>query len=223
MTPFTKVDAVMLPLPRSNIDTDQITPARYLQKPRSDNFGDYLFRDLRFAKDGSANDAFLLNQPAYRDAKVVVAMDNFGCGSSREHAVWALCDYGIRAVIAPSFGDIFYGNSLKNGLLPIVLPAAAVRSLLSAAADNPGARVTIDLEAQAVIEPTRAAHRFDIDARPKACLLAGQDEIDYTLTLLDRIAGFERDQAAQQQNAEPGQASPDSAQRSRAGQTLETR
>ncbi len=191
MKPLRHVDAVMLPLPRPNIDTDQITPARYLQKPRSDNFGDYLFRDLRYDKDGRET-AFALNQPAYRPMQVVVAGDNFGCGSSREHAVWALVDYGVRAVIAPSFGDIFAGNALKNGLLTIALPKAAVESLLRAAEATPGARVAIDLEAQTVTSPDGTAHHFDIGARPKQCLLSGQDEIDYTLTHLTRIVAFEQ-------------------------------
>jgi 3-isopropylmalate/(R)-2-methylmalate dehydratase small subunit len=186
----------MLPIPRVNVDTDQITPARYLQKPRTDNFGDYLFRDLRFAKDGSAISEFPLNKPAYRASKVVVAFDNFGCGSSREHAVWALCDYGMRAVIAPSFGDIFYTNALKNGLLPIRLPLAVVQSLLAAAETNPGAHVVVDLEAQKVTSPDGAAHPFDIDPRSRECLLKGIDEIDYTLTQIDTIRAFERRMAA---------------------------
>src|SRR5438105_3271245 len=107
MQPFTRLDAVMLPIARPNVDTDQITPARYLQKPRSDNFGEYLFRDLRFDNEGREKPEFVLNQPPYRTARIVVSLDNFGCGSSREHAVWALADYGMRAVVAPSFGDIF--------------------------------------------------------------------------------------------------------------------
>ena len=191
MKPLRTIDAVMLPLPRPNIDTDQITPARYLQKPRADDFGDYLFRDLRYDSDGRET-SFALNQSAYRLAQVVVAGDNFGCGSSREHAVWALVDYGFRAVIAPSLGDIFAGNALKNGLLTIVLPKPVVESLLRAAEASPGARVAIDLEAQTVTSPDGGVHRFDIDARPKHCLLNGQDEIDYTLAMLPRIAEFER-------------------------------
>ena len=192
MQPFTKLDAVMLPVPRPNVDTDQITPARYLQKPRSDNFGDYLFRDLRFAKDGSEIPSFPLNLPAYRDARIVVSLDNFGCGSSREHAVWALADYGMRAVIAPSFGDIFHSNSLKNGLLPIVLPEAAVQSLLDMAQRAPGAHATVDLETQTVTAPDGSMHRFDIDPRSKHCLLQGIDEIDYTLSQLPLIEAYER-------------------------------
>ena len=192
MQSFQRLDAVLLPGARSNVDTDQITPARYLQKPRSNDFGEFLFRDLRLQKDGTEIPGFVLNLAAYRAAQVVVAQDNFGCGSSREHAVWALCDYGFRAVIAPSFGDIFFSNALKNGLLPIVLPAGVVRELLDAALAMPGARVAIDLEAQTVTAPDGTVHHFHIDSRPKHCLLQGIDEIDYTLTQIDLIAAFER-------------------------------
>jgi 3-isopropylmalate/(R)-2-methylmalate dehydratase small subunit len=196
MEKFVTLDAVMLPVDRANVDTDQITPARYLQKPRSDDFGLYLFRDLRYGKDGAEIAAFPLNQPPYREARIVVARENFGCGSSREHAVWALADYGIRAVIAPSFGDIFHSNALKNGLLPIVLPAAVVQTLLAAAQATPGARLVVDLEAQTVTAPDGSTHRFDIDPRSRHCLLQGIDEIDYTLTQLDAIRAFEQRQRA---------------------------
>jgi len=192
MEPFVRLDAALLPLPRANIDTDQITPARYLQKPRSDDFGAYLFRDLRYAKDGSEIAAFPLSRPPYRDARIVVALDNFGCGSSREHAVWALADHGFRAVIAPSFGDIFFGNALKNGLLPIVLPRDAVQRILEAATATPGAHAVVDLARQTVVAPDGATHPFEIDARSKHCLLQGIDEIDYTLTLLPAIEAFEQ-------------------------------
>ena len=194
MQPFTRLDAILLPIARPNVDTDQITPARYLQKPRSDNFGDYLFRDLRFAKDGTEVARFVLNQPPYRHAQIVVSLDNFGCGSSREHAVWALADYGMRAVIAPSFGDIFYSNSLKNGLLPVVLPESACTALLDAALTIPGARATVDLEAQTVTAPDGTGHRFDIDPRSKHCLLQGIDEIDYTLSQIALIEDYEKRQ-----------------------------
>lgn len=192
MEAFQRVDAVALPVPRSNVDTDQIVPARYLQKPRTDDFGAYLFRDLRFAKDGSENPDFILNQPSYRPARIVVAQRNFGCGSSREHAVWALYDYGVRAVIAPSFGDIFFSNSLKNGLLPIVLPDETVAALLRAVQDSPGTHIVVDLVTQTVTAPDGGTHAFNIDAFSRQCLLEGMDELDYTLTLGDRIAAFER-------------------------------
>src|SRR5690606_13995996 len=145
MEPFPHLDAAMLPVARANVDTDQVVPARYLQKPRSDDFGQFLFRDLRFDKEGRENPEFVLNQQAYRRARIVVAQENFGCGSSREHAVWALHDYGFRAVIAPSFGDIFFSNALKNGLLPVVLPAQAVARLLEMARARPGACAIVDL------------------------------------------------------------------------------
>jgi 3-isopropylmalate/(R)-2-methylmalate dehydratase small subunit len=191
MEPLQHLDAVALPVARPNVDTDQIVPARYLQKPRSDNFGDYLFRDVRFRPDGTEEPDFVLNQPAYRDARIVVAERNFGCGSSREHAVWALYDHGFRVAIAPSFGDIFASNALKNGFLPIVLPGAVVADLLGQLADRPGARISVDLPAQVVVAPDGAAHPFSVDAFAKQCLLDGQDEIGYTLSLLPEIEAFE--------------------------------
>jgi 3-isopropylmalate/(R)-2-methylmalate dehydratase small subunit len=192
MEAFQRLDAVALPVARANVDTDQIVPARYLQKPRTDDFGAYLFRDLRYAKDGTEIADFILNRPPYRPARIVVAQRNFGCGSSREHAVWALYDYGVRAVIAPSFGDIFFSNALKNGLLPIVLPDAVVAGILQALQAQPGAHIVVDLAAQSVTAPDGATHGFEVDAFSKQCLLQGMDELDYTLTLTDRIAAFER-------------------------------
>ncbi len=191
MERFTRLDAVALPVPRPNVDTDQIVPARYLQKPRTDDFGAYLFRDLRFLPDGGEKPEFLLNTPAYRGARIVVAERNFGCGSSREHAVWALHDYGFRAVIAPSFGDIFASNALKNGLLPIVLAAPVVNGLLDELAQAPGRHLVVDLEAQEVRTPSGAIHPFDVDPFSKHCLLEGLDEISYTLSLLPAIEAYE--------------------------------
>ena len=185
MEPFVRLDAVAMPVLRPNVDTDQIVPARYLQKPRSDNFGDYLFRDVR-------NDpAFVLNGEPYRGARIVVAERNFGCGSSREHAVWALHDYGFRAAIAPSFGDIFAGNALKNGFLPIVLPQATVTSLLADLTLQPGARLSIDLPRQVVRDMKGIEHAFEIDAFAKHCLVEGLDEISFTLTHLPAIEAYE--------------------------------
>ena len=185
MEPFTRFDAVAIPLARANVDTDQIVPARYLQKPRSDNFGDYLFRDVR------EDPAFVFNRDAYRGARIVVAERNFGCGSSREHAVWALYDHGFRAAIAPSFGDIFASNALKNGFLPIVLAPATVADLLAQLDALPGARIVVDLPAQVVRAPDGVEHAFDVDEFAKHCLLEGLDEISYTLTLLPEIEAYE--------------------------------
>ena len=192
MQPFEHLEAVALPLTRANIDTDQIIPARFLQKPRINDFGAYLFRDLRFHKDDSTRPEFVLNQPEYVAAQIVVAQRNFGCGSSREQAVWALYDYGVRAVLAPSFGDIFYSNSLKNGLLPIVLPAEVIDAVLSVLTSQPGAKITVDLERQVVRAPGIAEQSFDIAPFSKHCLLTGMDELDYTLTHADKIAAFVR-------------------------------
>jgi len=185
MEPFVHLDAVALPIARPNVDTDQIVPARYLQKPRSDNFGDYLFRDVR------EDPAFVFNQERYRGARIVVAERNFGCGSSREHAVWALYDHGFRAAIAPSFGDIFASNALKNGFLPIVLPAATVAQLLAHLDAHPGSRLAVDLPRQVVREPDGTEHTFEVDAFAKHCLLEGLDEISYTLTLMPAIEAYE--------------------------------
>jgi 3-isopropylmalate/(R)-2-methylmalate dehydratase small subunit len=195
MEPFTRLDAVALPIARPNCDTDQILPARYLQKPRANDFGQFLFRDLRYRPDGTEEPGFVLNQPAFRQARILVAERNFGCGSSREHAVWALADYGFRVAIAPSFGDIFYSNALKNGFLPVVLPAAAVAGLLAGLLAAPGSRMAVDLAEQTVVGPDGARHAFEVDPFPKACLLQGLDELAYTLSLVDRIEAFEREYA----------------------------
>lgn len=201
MEPFNSLRAVALPIAQPNFDTDQILPARYLQKPRAENFGQFLFRDLRYRRDGSENPDFVLSNPAYRAARIVLAEENFGCGSSREHAVWALYDYGIRAVVAPSMGDIFMSNAAKNGLLTIVLPAPVVAGMIEAALAEPGLQVAVDLEAQSVTMPAAGStarpgsatqFHFEIDAYRKRCLLSGLDELGYTLTQLDKIEAFER-------------------------------
>jgi 3-isopropylmalate/(R)-2-methylmalate dehydratase small subunit len=192
MERFERLDAVAIPFAQSNVDTDQIIPSRFLQKPRSDDFGRYLFADLRFRKDGADVPDFVFNQSPYRSGRVVVAQRNFGCGSSREHAVWALYDFGIRAAIAPSFGDIFAMNSLKNGLIPIVLPEDIVAGLLEALAASPGARVTVDLPAQQVALPDGSKHSFEIDPFAKHCLVNGIDELGYTLANAAAIDAFER-------------------------------
>jgi len=187
-----RFEARAVPIDRPNVDTDQITPARYLQKPRSAPFGDYLFRDLRFNADGSEKPGFVLNRPAYRGAQIVVAEDNFGCGSSREHAVWALHDYGVRAVIAPSFGDIFASNAAKNGLLTVVLPGEGVKAMIGALKDEPGLEIAVDLEAQTVRLPNGLAQPFEIDPYRKHLLLNGLDELGFTLSQIDKIEAFEK-------------------------------
>src|SRR5438128_7023410 len=195
MEKFQKLDAVAVPVSAPNVDTDQIVPARFLRKPRHAGYGGFLFHDLRFDDAGAEKPGFVLNQPAYRGARILVAEKNFGCGSSREHAVYALWDYGFRAVIAPSFGDIFFNNCFKNGLLPVVLPAEAVAALRSELAAAPGAHLIVDLERQEVTAPTGAVHRFEVDAFRKHCLVEGVDEIGFTLSFGEDIAAFERRQA----------------------------
>ena len=192
MERFNSLRAVALPIAQPNFDTDQILPARFLQKPRAQNFGEFLFRDLRYRRDGAENPDFVLNKPAYRAARIVLAEANFGCGSSREHAVWALYDYGIRAVIAPSMGDIFVSNAAKNGLLTIALPETVVAGMMEAVLAEPGLQMEVDLEAQSVTVKG-ARYGFEIDPYRKRCLLSGLDELGYTLTQLDKIEAFERD------------------------------
>jgi 3-isopropylmalate/(R)-2-methylmalate dehydratase small subunit len=193
MEPFVRLDAVAVPLPRPNIDTDQIIPARFLSRPREVDHGPFLFHDARrLPGSDEERPEFPLNRPEWRRAQVVVGGRNFACGSSREAAVWALHDHGIRAAIAPSFGDIFYNNGLKNGLLPVVLPAEAVNGLVAQLEGRPGARVAIDLPAQTVTAPDGAVHSFEIDPFAKHCLLEGVDELAFTLGFEEEISAFER-------------------------------
>jgi 3-isopropylmalate/(R)-2-methylmalate dehydratase small subunit len=196
MEKFARVDAVAVPLDRPNVDTDQIIPARFLWRKRADGYGQLLFNDLRTNEDGSVKPGFVLDQPEYVGAEVLVADRNFGCGSSREHAVWALLDAGIKVVIAPSFGDIFFNNCFKNGVLPIVLPEARCKSLREALARAPGARLVVDLENQTVTGPVGVndgggADGFEVDPFRKQLLLAGQDDISFTLGQESAIAAFE--------------------------------
>ncbi len=195
MEKFQKLDAVAVPIPAPNVDTHQIVPARFLRKPRNAGYGGFLFHDLRFDDNGEEKPGFVLNRPAYRGARILIAEKNFGCGSSREHAVYALWDYGFRAVIAPSFGDIFFNNCFKNGLLPIVLPTQQVTALQAELAQQLGAHVRVDLERQEVIAPSGKVHRFEVDAFRKQCLLQGLDEIAFTLGHDADIAAFEHRQS----------------------------
>ena len=171
MQPFNRLSAIAAPIDGANIDTDRIIPARFLRKPRGDGYHRYLFHDVRFADDGTEVPDFVLNRVPFRTAPILVADSNFGCGSSREGAVYALADHGIRAIVAPSFGDIFHQNCVKNGLLPIRLPAAVVADWRRRLHEQPGATITIDLPEQSVTGPDGAIRSFDIDAFAKTCLV----------------------------------------------------
>ena len=190
MEPFNKLEGVAAPLNMINVDTDMIIPKQYLKTIQRTGLGKALFDEMRHNQDGSEKPEFVLNKPAYRGAKILVTGDNFGCGSSREHAPWALLDFGIRCVIAPSFADIFYNNCFKNGLLPIVLPREVVDTLMEQAG-GPNHIFNIDLAAQTVAAPDGKVHRFDIDQGRKASLLAGLDEIGETLQHAGDISRFE--------------------------------
>jgi 3-isopropylmalate/(R)-2-methylmalate dehydratase small subunit len=191
MQPFAHLTAVAAPIDLPNVDTDRIIPARFLRKPQgSPGYERFLFHDVRFNADGSDKPDFVLNQLPTRETKILVAAENFGCGSSREAAVWALLAYGIRVVIAPSLGDIFHQNCFKNGVLPVILPAAAA-DLRQQLHERPGATLTVDLGAQAVTAPDGALHRFEIDAFSKHKLLAGQDDITLTLGYEAQLREFE--------------------------------
>jgi 3-isopropylmalate/(R)-2-methylmalate dehydratase small subunit len=191
MEAFTTLTAVAAPLNMANVDTDKIIPARFLKTIKRSGLGVHLFSDLRYNPDGSEKPDFVLNQPKYRQAEILVAGENFGCGSSREHAPWALLDFGIRCVIAPSFADIFHGNSFKNGILPIVLPQEICEQLMEDAKLGTNARLTIDLANQRVIRPDGAQIHFEVDAFRKHCLLNGLDDIGLTLEHAPAIDGFE--------------------------------
>lgn len=192
MEPFVKLNGVVAPLDRVNVDTDQIIPAVYLKSIARTGFEDALFAAWRYNEDGSPNPDFVLNMPAYQNATILVAGRNFGCGSSREHAPWALHNYGIRCIIAPSFADIFYNNSIQNGLLPVRLPEESVRRILDAAKDNPGFRLNVDLEAQRIWDDEEEiVIDFDLDPARRHNLLNGLDEIGLTLQHQDEIAAYE--------------------------------
>lgn len=191
MEKFTTLTAVAAPMDRPNIDTDQLLPARFLRRPREEGFGDVLFIDQRQNDDGTPNPDFVLNKPAYKDAKIIVADRNFGGGSSREGAPWALLDYGIRCVVASSFGDIFYNNSLKNGLLPVRLSDDDVKAMRQQLHDKPGATLTVDLAAQTVTAPDGSTHTFDIEPFRKQSLLKGLDDVGMTLERDKEIGAFE--------------------------------
>ncbi len=192
MEPFLKVSGVVAPLDRVNVDTDQIIPAVHLKSIKRTGFEDALFAAWRYNDDGSPNPDFVLNVPEYRSASILVAGKNFGCGSSREHAPWALHDYGFRCVIAPSFADIFYNNSFQNGLLPVRLPEEDVRRIMDKAKANPGFRLNVDLQAQRVWDDDEEiALEFELEPARRHAMLNGLDDIGLTLQFDDKISAYE--------------------------------
>ncbi len=198
MQKFTTLTGVAAPMPTPNIDTDRIIPARFLKTIKRTGLGKSVFNDVRYNPDGSEKPDFVLNQPAYRKAQILVAGDNFGCGSSREHAPWALLDFGIRCVISTSFADIFYNNCFKNGVLPIKLPKEQVDLLMDDAKRGANAIISIDLEKQEIKGPDGGTIKFDVDPFRKHCLLNGLDDIGLTMQKGAEIDGFEGKQKSAQ-------------------------
>ncbi|MCX7889761.1 MAG: 3-isopropylmalate dehydratase small subunit [Rhodobacteraceae bacterium] len=196
MTPFTTLTGIAAPMPLVNIDTDMIIPKQFLKTIKRSGLGRNLFDEMRYTPDGAEIPDFVLNQPAWRKAEILVAGDNFGCGSSREHAPWALLDFGIRCVISTSFADIFYNNCFKNGILPVVLPQDAVDVLMDDARKGANARITVDLGAQTVTSSDGRTFHFDVDPFKKHCLMNGLDDIALTLEKAAAIDSFEKKAAA---------------------------
>ena len=192
MRAFTKHAGLVALMDRSNVDTDQIIPKQFLKRIERTGFGQFLFFDWRFLDDGSEDPGFELNRPEYAGASVLLARRNFGCGSSREHAPWALEDYGFRVIVAPSFADIFFNNCFKNGLLPIRLDEATVDDLFTRAAAHPGYRLTVDLESCTIADGHGLSLPFQLDAFRRHCLLNGLDDIALTLAQEDRITAYEK-------------------------------
>ncbi len=199
MEKFTRLTGVAAPLDMINVDTDMVIPKQHLKTIARSGLGKFLFDEMRYDDDGNEISDFVLNRPPYRQARILIAGENFGCGSSREHAPWALLDFGIRCIIAPSFADIFYNNCFKNGMLPIVLPQDQVDLLMADAALGANAVLAIDLERQVIGRPNGESIGFEIDPYRKQCLLDGLDDIALTLRKIDRIDAFE----AQQQTGQP--------------------
>jgi 3-isopropylmalate/(R)-2-methylmalate dehydratase small subunit len=198
MDKFTVLSGVAAPLPMINVDTDMIIPKQFLKTIKRSGLGKNLFDEMRYDDAGAEKPGFVLNQAAYRNASILVAGDNFGCGSSREHAPWALLDFGIRCVIATSFADIFYNNCFKNGILPIILPQEQVDMLMDDAERGANATVTVDLEAQKITGPDGGVINFDMDPFRKNCLINGLDDIGLTLAKADGITAFEQQRATAQ-------------------------
>lgn len=196
MIPFRRHTGIAAPLYRPNVDTDQIIPKQFLKKTERTGFGQHLFHDWRYADDGSPDLSFVLNQPRYAGASVLVAGRNFGCGSSREHAPWALLDYGFRAIVAPSFADIFKNNCTKNGVLPVALPEEDVERLARRALEVPGYRLTIDLESRTVCDESGYETSFEMDDFCRYRLLEGLDDIGLSLRYEKQIAEYERSRPA---------------------------
>ena len=192
MAQFITLTSRVVPLPVNNVDTDQIIPARFLKATDKQGMGDHLFADWRYNADGSPKPDFVLNKPEARGAQILLAGDNFGCGSSREHAPWALTGFGFRAVISTSFADIFRNNALKNGLLPIVVDEDTHRTLFEMLDEIPNAELTIDLASQTVALPTGQSVTFPMDGFSKTCLLKGTDELGYLLGFEEKIAAYEK-------------------------------
>ena len=192
MQAFTTIKSTAIPLPIEDVDTDQIIPARFLKATTREGFGDNLFRDWRFDREGQPREDFVLNNPIY-GGEILVAGKNFGCGSSREHAAWAIGDYGLRVVVSSFFADIFRGNALNNGLLPVVVDAAFLDQIFQAIEQDPGATFTVSLEEQYLqIDASGARATFDIDPYKKNCLMKGYDDIDYLLSQRAEIEAYEK-------------------------------
>ncbi len=191
MEPFKRFTGKVLPLNRADVDTDQIIPKQFLKRIEKTGFGEFLFVDWRFTPEGEPKPDFIMNDPAYEGSEILLTGSNFGCGSSREHAPWAIQQAGFRVVIAPSFADIFYNNCLKNGLLPVVLDKGIVNNLSARFEAAPGGALSVDLEGQTITTVEGEAHHFDIDPFSKKCLLEGLDDIALTLQHESKIAAFE--------------------------------
>ena len=196
MEPFVRETGLVAPLDRVNVDTDQIIPKQFLKRIERTGFGQFLFYDWRYLDGGEPNPDFELNKPEYQGATILLTRNNFGCGSSREHAPWALLDYGFRAILAPSFADIFYNNCFKNGILPIVLPEDTIGELFDRVRRTPGYRLTIDLENQTIEDGQGFSVAFEVAPYRRECLLKGLDDIGVTLQYEDKIAAFEAARAA---------------------------
>ena len=197
MEKFEKLHGIAAPMPLVNIDTDMIIPKVFLKSIKRTGFGKHLFDEMRYNRDGSEIPDFVLNKPQYRDAQILIAGDNFGCGSSREHAPWAIADFGIRCVVSTAFADIFFNNCFKNGILPVVLPQEQVDMLMADAEKGANARMTVDLEAQEITTSDGQVIAFEVDAFKKHCLLNGLDDIGLTMEKADAIDAYEARAAAE--------------------------